>query len=104
MPDRPPLTERPRTGPVAACTLEPAERAAATVLARRLAAGFPAGHGPAYLRAAALASHELPPRLRAFLLDRRTLENHSAFVVSGFDVDDGAIGPTPAGWGRQADA
>jgi enduracididine beta-hydroxylase len=100
------LTDRP--GPAASdrvstFVLEPAEQAVASELTRRLAARLPAADGPGYLRSVALACHQLPERLRSFLLDRRALEDFPAFTLSGFPVGDDAIGPTPDGWGRQPD-
>ncbi|CAL9674337.1 Enduracididine beta-hydroxylase (plasmid) [Streptomyces sp. enrichment culture] len=68
-----------------------------------LLVNFPDASGTEFMRAVALLSHALPERLRAFLLDMRTRESAAACVISGFDVDDKAIGPTPAGWTGQPD-
>jgi Fe(II)/alpha-ketoglutarate-dependent arginine beta-hydroxylase len=62
-----------------------------------LAAGSSAGSAD-FLRDVACRGHELPRRLRRFLIDMRTRERAAAWVVSGFAVDDGAIGPTPEHW------
>ncbi len=67
-----------------------------------MGAEFPAG-GPGFFRAVTLACHRLPERLRAFMLDRRALEDCAALVISGFPADGMTIGPTPTGWGRQPD-
>jgi Fe(II)/alpha-ketoglutarate-dependent arginine beta-hydroxylase len=103
MPDGAQLTDQPEINGLDTFVLAQAEQAAVTGLARRLAAEFPQADGPGYFRAVALACHCLPDRLRAFLLDRRALENCPAFVVSVLPVNDQAIGRTPAGWGCQPD-
>jgi enduracididine beta-hydroxylase len=104
MPDSAELTSQPETAARAATfVLEPSEQAAVTELAQRLAAEFPTAEGPGYFRAVGLGCHHLPDRLRSFLLDRRALEDCPAFTLSGFRIDDEAIGPTPDGWGRQPD-
>lgn len=43
-------------------------------------------------------AHRLPPSLVAELQEFRTAESASALVIRGVPVDDGRIGPTPAGW------
>ncbi|HXL95468.1 MAG TPA: guanitoxin biosynthesis L-enduracididine beta-hydroxylase GntD [Streptosporangiaceae bacterium] len=102
MPTSSQLTGQPGvTGRVATFTLEPSERAAVTDLMRHLAAEFQAAHGHEFFRAVALACHHLPDRLRSFLRDRRELEDFAAFTLTGIDIDDVAIGPTPDGWGNQ---
>lgn len=42
-------------------------------------------------------AHRLPPSLVAELQEFRTAESASALVIRGVPVDDGRIGPTPAG-------
>jgi enduracididine beta-hydroxylase len=83
--------------------LDDHEMADAAGLIARLLAAHPTAQGAGFLRAVTLHSHELPERLRSFLLAMRAQETVAGFVVSGFPVDDGAIGPTPHGWGLQAD-
>lgn len=72
-------------------------------LIQRLLAAFPVGGGSEFLRAAALHSHELPRRLRSFLLTMRCQETFATSVVSKFPIADDSIGPTPHGWGMQPD-
>ncbi|MGH3158219.1 MAG: hypothetical protein ACRDNF_16815, partial [Streptosporangiaceae bacterium] len=83
--------------------LRPSEVIAAERLVMRLLTRFPVDEDDAFARAACLHSYDLPRRLRAFLLDMRAHESAPAFVVSGFGVDDDAIGPTPPRWGAQPD-
>jgi L-asparagine oxygenase len=47
---------------------------------------------------APVLAHELPRRLRMFLERFRVEEPSAVCLVSGFPVEDGAIGPTPAHW------
>jgi Fe(II)/alpha-ketoglutarate-dependent arginine beta-hydroxylase len=96
MPDSSEVIEEPEV-----FLLKDDELAEATSLVEQLVAAFPGGGETEYLRAATLQSHHLPERLLEFLLGIRSREDAAAFVVSGFVVDDSAIGPTPAGWGRQ---
>lgn len=104
MPTTSQLTSQPGvTGRVAAFSLEASEHAAVTELLRHLVGEFPTAVGQEYFRAVALACHHLPDRLRSFLRDRRGLEDFPAFTLSGIEIDDSAIGPTPDGWGNQPD-
>jgi Fe(II)/alpha-ketoglutarate-dependent arginine beta-hydroxylase len=45
-----------------------------------------------------LLAHELPVRLKQFLLDFRRTEPEGACIVGGWPVDDERVGPTPAHW------
>lgn len=67
------------------------------------AASYGAADSPAVLDAATTLAHDLPLALRRFLNDVRLSERFACCVVSGFAVDDGAIGPTPEHWGLQPD-
>ncbi|GAA2597370.1 clavaminate synthase family protein [Dactylosporangium fulvum] len=69
----------------------------------RLADEFDTVESEAFLRAVTLASHELPVRIRAELLDFKMLEPNGALLIQGLPVDDAAIGPTPFGHGQPAD-
>lgn len=52
-----------------------------------------------FLHNASTYAHELPRRVRMFIQDFRHLELPTGVgVISGFPVDDGKIGPTPAHW------
>jgi Fe(II)/alpha-ketoglutarate-dependent arginine beta-hydroxylase len=79
------------------------EKAQVTRLIERLLPAFPGRAGIGFLNTIALQSHNLPEKLRAFLLEMRFRESAAAFAVSGYAVDDGSIGPTPHGWGKQPD-
>jgi enduracididine beta-hydroxylase len=55
-----------------------------------------------FLRQAHVYAQELPRGVRVFMNEFRILEpSEGACLISGYTVDDLAIGPTPAGWGRQ---
>jgi Fe(II)/alpha-ketoglutarate-dependent arginine beta-hydroxylase len=97
------LNEIPGHREIAEFTLGADEIVQAADLVTKLVAQHPAGQEPDFLHAAALASHQLPERLRSFLLEIRARESAAAAVVSGFPVDDVAIGPTPSHWSSQAD-
>jgi len=52
-----------------------------------------------FLMDACLYAHELPKRLRKFVNDFKNSEPKSGFcVISGYPVDDAAIGKTPGHW------
>ena len=90
-------------GVPASFVLDENEAAEVTQLVERLLAIFPSAEGDDFLHAIALQSHRLPERLREFILGMRSKETAAAFTVSGFTVNDAAIGPTPYGWGQQPD-
>jgi enduracididine beta-hydroxylase len=83
--------------------LDKREAAEIAELITWLLTAFPHAEGSYFHHAVTLHSHDLPERLRSFLLTMRSQENVAAFAISGFSVDDGAIGPTPHGWGSQPD-
>ena len=56
---------------------------------------------PTFLPTASVFAQELPRRLRETLVEMRALESVPACIVSGFRVDDTAIGPTPRRWAEQ---
>lgn len=57
-----------------------------------------------FLEEAALYAHELPKRLKKFLLDFKLQEGHKgACVVSGFPVDNKEIGKTPSHWENRSE-
>jgi Fe(II)/alpha-ketoglutarate-dependent arginine beta-hydroxylase len=56
-----------------------------------------------FLREAPVLAHELPKRLRVLLNDFRLKEPETgACLISGFAIDDGRIGKTPAHWRRSS--
>jgi len=63
-----------------------------------LAAGFSSVEAPEFQSEATTYAHELPRGLRSGLNFFRLQEPSSACVISGFHVEDGRIGPTPASW------
>lgn len=75
-----------------------AEIASVEALVRDIAAQYSSVEDPAFLRVVSPLAHELPVRLRQFLYDFRLAEQSGVCLVSGFPVDDGKIGATPAGW------
>ncbi|MFP5261328.1 MAG: guanitoxin biosynthesis L-enduracididine beta-hydroxylase GntD [Blastocatellia bacterium] len=57
-----------------------------------------------FLKEAAVFAHELPRRLRKFLVEYKVLELPlGVCLISGFPVDDSKIGPTPMHWEQKAD-
>jgi Fe(II)/alpha-ketoglutarate-dependent arginine beta-hydroxylase len=89
--------------PPARLALTPDEAAAAANLVSEAAVRFPSADDPGFLREAALSAAQLPLRLRSLLFDVRLHETAAAVIVSGFPVDDAAIGPTPPDWAAQPD-
>src|SRR4051812_24003816 len=85
----------------AVITLDPLEIAQCDQVVKDLLVRFPHPAGSDFLRAAGVAGHTLPARLRQFLLDMRSQETTAACIVSGLPVDDTLIGPTPHRWGLQ---
>jgi Fe(II)/alpha-ketoglutarate-dependent arginine beta-hydroxylase len=83
--------------------LSPAELAVIDQLVARACETYPSAESDEFLRAAVLDGQELPRRLRDFLLEMRSAESAAACVVSGFAVDDAAVGPTPHDWAGQPD-
>lgn len=80
------------------------EEIAATVsLADGLCAHYRSVEDPRLIAEAPLYSHELPRRLREFLERYRVEEPSAVCVISGFPVDDRAIGPTPGHWNQVGD-
>lgn len=72
-------------------------------IAERLCKRFPSVEDPAFLSEASLSAHELPRRLRAFLLNFKNSEPESGIcLVSGFPIDQSRIGPTPKSWNSRS--
>lgn len=75
------------------------EIASAAELVRQLTMRFSHSESSEFMRAAALAAHELPRSLRAALYDFKLEEPIAGLLlVSGWPIDDAAQGPTPAHW------
>lgn len=58
----------------------------------------------AFQRRAAVLAHELPRDLREALVEFRLYEPSGALLLSGIEVDDDRIGPTPEHWCPTTDA
>jgi enduracididine beta-hydroxylase len=56
-----------------------------------------------FLRYANVYAHALPERLRMVLSDFKALEIYSTLLISGYPVDVGKIGRTPAHWKNDPD-
>jgi Fe(II)/alpha-ketoglutarate-dependent arginine beta-hydroxylase len=89
------------TGELTRLALTADEAAAVDDLVSHAVARYPSADCPQFLRDAPVHGHELPRRLRAALAEMRALETTAGCVVSGFAVDDEAIGITPLAWHQQ---
>jgi len=69
-------------------------------LVERIAREHPYVEDPLLLDAARLYAHELPISLKRFLERFRLEEPSAVAIVSGFPVDDEAIGMTPPHWNK----
>jgi len=59
---------------------------------------------PQFMRNTAVYAHELPQRIRVHMNDFRLQEPTSALcIISGFPIDDEAIGATPPHWNSRSD-
>jgi Fe(II)/alpha-ketoglutarate-dependent arginine beta-hydroxylase len=86
---------------MASLILEAGEVAAIRKVLAALAATHGSAEEPELLLESTLLAHELPRRVRTALNSFRLTEPDSAlFIVSGYPVDEGKIGPTPAHWHR----
>ena len=96
----------PDRGPLRfSLTTEEADQARAAVAGLARAVHPPALDQPSeLLRAVPAAVRRLPERLLRFLDTFRSEEPAGGFVVSGWNVDDAALGPTPAHWRTAGEA
>lgn len=75
------------------------ERSSIKGILKELNAQYSSVEDAGFLKDASLHAHGLPRRLRAFLNDFKTLEQPPGIcVISGYEVDEGKIGETPAHW------
>jgi Fe(II)/alpha-ketoglutarate-dependent arginine beta-hydroxylase len=74
------------------------ERAELERLLDELAGLFDSAEDPEFLDLAQAYAHELPRSLRVFLNEFRLAEREPACVISGYEIDDGRLGPTPRHW------
>src|SRR5262245_22508669 len=79
----------------------PAEHIPQTLaLVGELAGRYTTAEDPGLLAEVAVWAQELPRALRARLHEFRLTEPSGACLVTGYPVDDAALGPTPAHWGE----
>ena len=77
------------------------EIAQATSLASELAKSFPSTEDSEFLRMSRIYAEDLPRTLRVALNRLRLSEQTAACLISGFPVEDDALGPTPSRFGGQ---
>ena len=87
-----------RTDALQRVQLDRAERAHLDVLISELAAQVGEERGERLITLAHDIARRLSPRLRETLDDMRLWERPTGLLISGYLVDDEAIGPTPRGW------
>jgi Fe(II)/alpha-ketoglutarate-dependent arginine beta-hydroxylase len=79
--------------------LTPSENETIHSLLDGLAAEYKSEEDPRFLRYAPVYAHELPERLRFFMMDFKFSEDSSGLcLISGYSLDDNKIGRTPAHW------
>jgi Fe(II)/alpha-ketoglutarate-dependent arginine beta-hydroxylase len=79
--------------------LNEAERAEIKSTLNSLTSEYSSAENPEFLRLARVYAHELPRRLRWALTEFMTLEmNLGVYLISGYEIDPGKIGRTPAHW------
>ena len=64
----------------------------------RLHETYESVENPEFLARASLLAHDLPTAMKEPLLSFRLFEDDGICLISGFHVDDRAIGPTPSHW------
>ncbi len=74
------------------------EAAAVQRVVRDAAAAYGAAEAPEFLRCAPVIAHDLPRGLRQAFMDFKIAERAPAILVSGYPIDGGRIGRTPAHW------
>lgn len=82
-------------------TLQPDEVEAIRDLLDGLAERHDSSESPAFHDEAPLAAHALPLRVRKAFNELRSQEPASVMIVSGWPVDQQAIGATPAHWNHR---
>ncbi|MFJ2875764.1 guanitoxin biosynthesis L-enduracididine beta-hydroxylase GntD [Streptomyces sp. NPDC087298] len=98
MPGNRPAEEDGRGGPIHRLILDNRDIAGITALLDELTAAHSSVEQPEFQRDLTLYAQELPRGLRRFVNDFRLAEPAGACLVSGYPVDDAAIGPTPRHW------
>ncbi|HEX8189478.1 MAG TPA: guanitoxin biosynthesis L-enduracididine beta-hydroxylase GntD [Pyrinomonadaceae bacterium] len=84
--------------------LDTTEVSAVRALLSELTSQYRSAEDEGFLRDVAVLAHELPLRVRRFLNDFKHLEPASGVcVISGYPLDDAALGPTPEHWKARGD-
>jgi Fe(II)/alpha-ketoglutarate-dependent arginine beta-hydroxylase len=79
--------------------LDATEVSAIRTLLSELISQYGSAEDEGFLKNVSVFAHELPRRVRRFLNDFKQLEPAPGVcVISGYPVDDSALGPTPAHW------
>ena len=79
--------------------LDTTEVSAVRALLSELTSKYSSAEDEGFLKDVAVFAHELPRRVRRFLNDFKQLEPAPGVcVISGYPVDDAALGPTPEHW------
>lgn len=85
-------------------TLTGSEADSSHQLASSIAERYGSAENPQFLQDASLIAQELPHRIRAILNAFRLNEPRPGVcVISGYEIDDLRIGPTPPHWNEQLD-
>jgi len=85
--------------------LDDTEIGAIRALLAELTSRYGSAEDEGFLRDVPVFAHELPRRVRRFLNDFRHLEPAPGVcIISGYPVDDAALGPTPEHWRARAGA
>lgn len=78
--------------------LTPQENRDVAPMLAELAAAYDTIEDPELIRRAPVLARSLPARLLAFLEEYRIGEPSAIAVITGLDVDEAALGPTPEHW------
>lgn len=76
--------------------LEDADVISIKQLLNQISCKYDSSSNPDFLYNAHILCHELPNRLKEFLLDFKLTESHGACVIKGFQIDETKIGDTPS--------
>jgi enduracididine beta-hydroxylase len=88
----------PARVPVVRLSLHADDRAAVAGLVAELSVAYRSVEAEALQREGGVYAGELPRWLRRKVNDFRLAETSGVLVISGLDIDDAALGPTPAHW------
>jgi Fe(II)/alpha-ketoglutarate-dependent arginine beta-hydroxylase len=79
-------------------TLTPEDNAVLAPMLAELAKAYDCIEDPVLVRRAPVLARSLPPHLLEFLEDFRLCEPSALCLLSGLDVDESVLGPTPEHW------